>query len=359
MKANVFANVFNNLGYGVHARGFVEGMAANGIDVKLIPYDSPSQNSEVSRVLIDCAKKKSHSDAPSICLSYGNDMLKFSGKKRIGYTVWETTRLPSDWVPSLNKLDDVWTVSKYCKKIFEDSGVDKDVKIVHEGVDTSIFNKYVDKLPMNDEKRFVFLSIFKWEKRKSPDILIQAFAEEFKKDENVALVMQCSNPFLQGFNPFEEILSMDYENGVNSLKKINIIPPIPKRSELARVYRTADCFVSPTRGEAWGLPMIESLACGVPVITTNWGGALEYMKEDYGWLINVDHMEVPDDKMFFKPYKDNEWAVPSKKHLRELMRYAFEHKDECAKKGTAAYDYIDENFSWEKSTEVVKELLKE
>jgi hypothetical protein len=352
-------NAFGNLGYNIHGRGFIEGMAANGIDVKLIPYDMPSQNSELSRVIVESAKKKAHHESPSVCLSYGNDMLKFSGKKRIGYTVWETTRIPEDWVPSLNRLDDVWTVSKFCKKAFEDSGVDKDVRIVREGVDTSVYNKYVDKLPRTDEDRFIFLSIFKWEKRKSPDLLVKAFAEEFAKDEKVSLVMQCMNPFLPNLNPFEEIMNMEFDSGVNSLKKINIIPPIPKRSELARVYRTADCFVLPTRGESWGLPMIESLACGVPVITTNWGGALEYMNKDIGWLVDVEKMEMPDDKMWFKPYKDNEWAVPSLKSLKEYMRYAFEHKDECKKKGDAAYDYVDENFTWEKSTEVVKELLKE
>jgi len=354
MKVNVFGNVCGNLGYNVHCRGFIEGLLANGIDVKTHNFDGKLFG-EVPRAIVESLRKKPYLDSPSICLSYGNDMMKFTGKKRIGYSVWETTRLPEDWAESLNSLDDVWTVSKFCKKTFEDSGVKHDVKVVHEGVDTSIFNKYVEKFKRVDEKQFMFLSVFKWEKRKSPDILLEAYAEEFDKDENVALMLQCANPFMQNFNPFEEIMNMN----IGKHPTINVVQPVPKRTDLAKIYKSVDCFVLPTRGESWGLPMIESLACGTPVITTNWGGALEFMNKDVGWLIDVDGMEVPDDDMWFKPYKDNEWSVPSKKSLRELMRYAFEHKDECKKKGDRAYDYVDENFTWEKSTECVKELLKE
>lgn len=69
-------------------------------------------------------------------------------------------------------------------------------------------------------------------------------------------------------------------------------------------------------------------------------------------------MEVPNDEPFWKPYDGNQWANPSVKHLRELMRYAYEHKDECTKKGFDAYKHVDKNYSWKKSTSIVKELLK-
>jgi hypothetical protein len=283
-------------------------------------------------------------------------MFKFHGKRRIGITVWETTRIPKEWVAPLNELDDVWTVSKHSKKSIEASGVDHDVKIVNEGVDTSVFAPFVKPAdrPVDD---FVFFSVFKWEKRKSPVTLIQAFAEEFKDGERARLILQCFNPFMQNFNPYEAMFSMN----LPSHAPIKIIPPVAKRSDLARYYKTADCFVFPTKGESWGLPAMESMAVGVPVITTNWGGTTEFVSKDNGWLIDVESMEEPNDAMFFKPDmfdKGNEWAVPSKKHLRELMRYAFEHKDECVKKGDNAASLVEKNYSWESVTKVTKKLLK-
>lgn len=354
VKVNVFGYVSGHLGYNVHTQGFIEGMINNGIDVKTIPLEE-KQTTEISNTIVQSIKKKFNFDAPSVLLGYGNETHRFYGKRRICYTVWETTKLPDDWVKPLNNVDDVWTVSKHSKQTIERSGVEKDVKIVPEGVDTTIFNNYVEPLH-RDPGVFIFLFVGKWEKRKSPDILLKAFAEEFKPEEKVRLAMQCFNPFLPNFNPYKAAFDMN----IGKHAQIVFLPPAPTRTDLARYYKTADVLVSPTRGESWGLPIIESMACGVPVIATNWGGHLDYFNENYGWFIDVEKTEVPEDNMFFKPQEGNEWAVPSIKSLREKMRYVFDNQGEVKKKGGMnSYKYVDENWTWEKSTSIVKELLKE
>lgn len=354
MKLNVFGYAAGTLGYNTHTRGFVDGLTENDVDVSFIPMDNRVP-AKPSRILIDSVKRGFDFDSPSVCLSAPVDFHRFYGKRRIGYTVWETTRLPPGWNGILNKMDDVWTVSKFCKKTFEDSGVDKDVKVIPEGVDTSIFNPYVQKIPRRSENTFIFFSVFKWERRKGPDVLLKAFSEEFKEDDKVGLVLQTHNPFLERFNPYEQIVRMN----LGKMPLAEVLPVAENEYEMAKRYASSDCFVLPTRGESWGLPIIEAMACGVPVITTNWGGHLEFMKKDFGWLIDVESMEMPEDEPFFKPYDKNEWANPSVKHLRELMRYAFEHQDEGKSKGIEAYGHVDENYGWKKSTAIVKELLKE
>lgn len=357
MKANVFGFVSGNLGYNVHTRGFIEGLISNDVSVKTVPLET-QPTTKISRMIMESVKKPFYNDAPSVCITYGDDMHKFVGKKRIGYTVWETTRVPKTWPASLEGLDALWTVSKHSRDALINSGVEKDVKIVPEGVDTTVFNNYVEP-HQRDPDAFLFLAVMKWEMRKNPKILLEAFAEEFKPDEKVRLAVQMHNPFVRGFNIFQQMFALN----LGKHAPIVVLPPVEETSELARYYKTADCFVFPTSGESWGLPPLEALACGVPVITTNWGGCLEYMKEDYGWLIDVEKMETPNDGMFFNPTnfdEGNEWAIPSKKHLRELMRYAFEHKDECKKKGGKnSYSYVNDNFTWEKSGEKAVELLKE
>ena len=47
--------------------------------------------------------------------------------------------------------------------------------------------------------------------------------------------------------------------------------------QLGVLYRSSDCFVLPTRGEGWGLPIIEAMACGVPVIATSWSAQCDFM----------------------------------------------------------------------------------
>jgi glycosyltransferase involved in cell wall biosynthesis len=53
------------------------------------------------------------------------------------------------------------------------------------------------------------------------------------------------------------------------------------------LYAAADCFVLPTHGEGWGLPTMEAMAMGLPVITTNWGGSTEFVTRDTGYLLDV------------------------------------------------------------------------
>lgn len=361
MKMNLYGYASGLLGYNIHTRGFASGCIENGIDVKLIPYgDQLDENITKSRTIMNALGKEFHYESPSVSISYPNDMFRFTGKKRIGYTLWESTKLPSKWVKIINSVDEVWTCSQFCKDIFLKNGITKDIHVVKEGVDTTLFHKYVKPFEKPDPKGFYFCSVFRWEPRKSPDILLKAFTEEFSNDEHAHLILECFNPAMPNANYWQEMIRLKLKT--DNLNNVALLSDrqVPQE-QLARFYRTCDCFVLPTKSEAWGLPTLEALASGIPAITTNWGGSLEFMNNDVGWLIDVEKMEMPLSPYlgFDKPIEGNEWAVPSLKHLKELMRYAFEHPEECKKKGEKAYDWADNNFTWAKSTEIVKELLKE
>jgi len=61
--------------------------------------------------------------------------------------------------------------------------------------------------------------------------------------------------------------------------------------ELARLYRGARCFVYPSLYEGFGIPVLEAMACGVPVVTSR-GGATEEVAG--GAAILVDPLDVAD-----------------------------------------------------------------
>src|SRR5207247_1086784 len=65
---------------------------------------------------------------------------------------------------------------------------------------------------------------------------------------------------------------------------------------LAALYRSADCFVLPSRGEGWGMPLLEAMACGLPVIATDWSGPRDFLKEDWAYPLRVKRLVPARDK---------------------------------------------------------------
>merc|ERR1711972_1291395 len=57
---------------------------------------------------------------------------------------------------------------------------------------------------------------------------------------------------------------------------------------LPRLYRAADAFVIPTRGEGWGRPHVEAMSMALPVIATNWSGSTEFLSETCSLPLRID-----------------------------------------------------------------------
>lgn len=123
------------------------------------------------------------------------------------------------------------------------------------------------------------------------------------------------------------------------------------------LFRSADCFVLASHGEGWGLPILEAMACGLPAIATDWSGPRDFMNETNAYPVQVERIVPAAVKN--PVYSGFGWAEPSHEHLRQLMRYVFEHPDEARAKGCIAAHDAHINWTWDRAARLIGARLEE
>ncbi|GAB4111200.1 MAG: glycosyltransferase [Roseiflexaceae bacterium] len=241
----------------------------------------------------------------------GDRLSKNSGRYRIGYTMHETDRLPREWVVQANQMDELWVPSTWGAEVFRASGITRPVYTVPLGIDPQIYRPGPPRQTLSD--RTVFLSVFEWGPRKGWPILLEAYCRAFTAHDPVLLLLKIDQR--APGNPIPELaahlpaaappISLIYNQGLS-----------PAR--MAELYRSADCFVLPTHGEGWGMPILEAMACGTPAIATNWGAQTSFLSAENSFLLPIRGL-IPADP-HNRYMHGSHWADPDRDALVELLR---------------------------------------
>lgn len=295
-------------------------------------------------------------------------------KAVIGRTMFETDRVNTEHVKRCNKMDFVWVPTEFHVKTFIESGVEpsKVVKVI-QPIDLVFFDP--DKCKPLDlslrgtlilgsksqnlslGKQFVFLSIFKWEYRKGWDILLQSYLKEFSGIDGVALYL-LTNPYHSdsdfGNKILEFVENSDLEKPDDGWAPVYVIDDHIAQVDLPRLYKAADAFVLPSRGEGWGRPLVEAMAMSLPAIATNWSGPTEFLTTENSYPLPLDDMrEVKEG-----PFIGHLWAEPSSDKLRVLMRNIVNNPEEAKAKGKQARKDMLARFAPDIVAQIVVDQIK-
>lgn len=255
-----------------------------------------------------------------------------SFERNIAITPFETTRVPISWVSRLNSFDAVFVPCKQNIQMMKDSGVTVPIELIHWGIDP----KVTKPQPRDNDGLFTFGTYGALSERKGTDLLIRAFQKAFSPYEykDVRLICKTSKPhFYFKPNPSDNRIIIDLMR--------------TDQEQIDQFYRKIDVGVFPFTGEGFGMCPLETAGAGRPIIITGWSGPMDYFKDEIGWKLN--YTLVPATDFNTKVYKEDcgSWARADENQLIQLMRYAYEHRDEVKAKGEAAKEYVQKEWTWD------------
>jgi len=316
------APLLSQSGYGVHARQIAEHLLKMNeerddisVTFDVVPWgitpwyvDPDACDGLIGRILQHSQKKDEYD--VSLQLQLPNEWSPFLAKTNVGISaVVETDRCNPQWVEAVNRMDMVIVPSEFTKSVLNASGnVTVPVHVVPESWVAEVKDakkiKKADVLGegMKLETDFNFLLVSQFtgnnpeNDRKNIAYTIKWFMEQFKGNTEVGLVVKTN---------FGRMSASDRQNTLQVLSQILLesqVGPGPRvyllhgrmtNEEMVGLYThpKIKALINLTRGEGFGLPLLEAAACGLPIIATGWSAHTEFLGQ--GKYVKVDYTLGP------------------------------------------------------------------
>jgi len=144
------------------------------------------------------------------------------------------------------------------------------------------------------------------------------------------------------------------------MPRFNTILDSVEDKELAELYACADVTVNATLGEGFGMSVLESMACGVPVIATN-NSSMTELVQGHGWLVDTVPEETWIDIPCWIPTLQR-FNPPNLGSLLKCLEEAYENTDLRKEYGRNSRDFAVKNYDWSelmpKWDALIKEMVK-
>lgn len=368
-------------GYGTHARQIFQWLSDSNHEIRseVTPwgmtswYVNPSHLNGMVEKIMNSTGKEMKNPEMSFQIQLPHEWDTKLAPINIGVTAGvETDRVSKEWVEAVEKMNLVIVPSEFSKKAFLNSGVSESkVRVIPEAYSSNIDDDFEIPDLSSIETDFNFL-LFGQVTSKSADAdrknllySVKWFCEEFKDQPNVGLIIKSNlgtNCIFHRRNLTELFSKLVKEVRKGDFPKVYLLNGDMPENEVAGLlqHQKVKAMISFTRGEGYGLPLVDAAASGLPVIATNWSGHLDFLNQGHFNKVSFDLVEVPqsiqDGKIFIKGAR---WANPHESDAKKRMRRFFESPQKPMEWAEDLKPKVRNRFSLERIFQDYNQILEE
>lgn len=237
-----------------------------------------------------------HSGGPQIATQMMSVMPHAAKAYRIAYWAWELPVAPRSWPLAEGLVSEIWTCSDFAKKSLEQRysvPIFSVPHVIHPSrARPKTYRDRFEVLAFADSRSSL--------RRKNPEGALMAFSTAFGKSDRARLTLKLTG---KG-GDCREILQR-----ASQMPNVRLITDYLDDAELQKLFEASHVLLSLHRAEGFGLPMLEAMSHGIPVIATNWSGNLDYMDSSNGMLVPCSMIPIGKDPVYGN-YAETLWAEP-------------------------------------------------
>jgi glycosyltransferase involved in cell wall biosynthesis len=262
---------------------------------------------------------------------------------KVGYTPWESTKIPIGWKYNMQQMDEIWATSNFVKDVYVQNNVHHNIHVIPHGISDEF--KIIDREVTGT---FNFLHVGGDSKRKNAQMVVDAFLDLYEGNADFKLVLKYN-----GFCQAEVYIDNNLVPAIQH-PQIYGIPDNLSTEDLVKLYHKCHCLVYPTSGEGFGMIPFEAICTGMPTIVTDATGCSDFAKYSIPLSCKMGNADWNSHQ-----YGEDTglWAYPDMEQLMDLMTHVVSEYDEFKKYTIQSARTLHNEHSWSSVADKILERI--